>query len=532
MNIFKLVGTIVIEKQDAVKSINEVTETAKDAETKLELSFSNFGKFAAAAGQAIAVGLAAGTAAFTELMKVALRVSGDIEQGLGGAEQVFGEFAENIAANAKAAFANMGLSMADYLSTANKMGSLFLGTGADAENAYNMTTNAMQRAADVAAIMGIDINWAMESIAGMAKGNYSMMDNLGVAMNDTTLKAYALEKGITDSWKEMELGQKIGIAYQMFMEKTAYAIGQYTRENETYTGSITTMKAAFQNLLSGEVDPETVIPHIEKGLQAVVDRIAKLAPVLAQGISALLDALIPHLGPILDKLLPVFTDFWGKIADKLFDNLIKKFEDMLTPGKKTNADIYADLVRDDSADDVIKDANALLKYADDFASGLENAKGRVEAKIIQLQFEGDFDAANRLKEWWKEIQTQLNFTAPLNLVPQIVNDSNLPTNLGGGTIEFGKEGYHIKTFGSHATGLDYVPRDNYLARLHQGEAVLTRSEADAWRKGMMGGQQVYHDETIVSGNTFVIRNEQDIYSLSAQIASMKREKRRGRGAYA
>ena len=41
--------------------------------------------------------------------------------------------------------------------------------------------------------------------------------------------------------------------------------------------------------------------------------------------------------------------------------------------------------------------------------------------------------------------------------------------------------------GSHANGLDFVPRDGYLARLHYGESVLTRSQADAWRNGSFGG---------------------------------------------
>lgn len=41
--------------------------------------------------------------------------------------------------------------------------------------------------------------------------------------------------------------------------------------------------------------------------------------------------------------------------------------------------------------------------------------------------------------------------------------------------------------GSHATGLDRVPYNNYLANLHVGEAVLTASEAQRWRSGEGGG---------------------------------------------
>ncbi len=40
---------------------------------------------------------------------------------------------------------------------------------------------------------------------------------------------------------------------------------------------------------------------------------------------------------------------------------------------------------------------------------------------------------------------------------------------------------------SFATGLDYVPYDNFVAKLHAGEAVLNRADATAYRAGNVGG---------------------------------------------
>lgn len=43
---------------------------------------------------------------------------------------------------------------------------------------------------------------------------------------------------------------------------------------------------------------------------------------------------------------------------------------------------------------------------------------------------------------------------------------------------------------SFATGLDYVPYDNFVAKLHAGETVLNRADATAYRAGNVGGISV------------------------------------------
>lgn len=48
----------------------------------------------------------------------------------------------------------------------------------------------------------------------------------------------------------------------------------------------------------------------------------------------------------------------------------------------------------------------------------------------------------------------------------------------------------VNLFKPKAVGLNYVPYNDYLARLHEGEAVLTKAEATAWRRGEGQGVDV------------------------------------------
>lgn len=271
------------------------------------------------AGIATSVGVAA--TAMTALIGKSVQAAGELEQQIGGTEAVFGEFASTVQNKAATAFEKMGVSANDFMATANKMGALMQGSGISIEDSMDLSTKAMQRAADVASIMGIDINSAMESIAGAAKGNFTMMDNLGVAMNATTIEAYALSKGIEESYTEMDNATKIGLAMEMFLEKTAYAEGNYAKENKTFAGSFTTLKASIQNFLSGVGEIDDVIDSVMNFGEILIESIANMAPKMVEGIIKLLNGVIPQIPSLLQNLLPVVIQGAVKLINGLVESL-------------------------------------------------------------------------------------------------------------------------------------------------------------------------------------------------------------------
>lgn len=262
------------------------------------------GGFAKAGGVAIAAGLAAGAAGLAALTGKALMAGAELEQQLGGSEAVFGDYAQGIKDAAKDAYFTAGLSQTEFLQGANKMGSLFQGAGFDVQKSMQMSSESMQRASDIASIMGISTTDALEAVTGMAKGNFTMMDNLGVAMNDTAIQAYAASKGINKSTQAMSIQEKVGLAQQMFMEKTAKYAGNYAKENQTLAGSLNSTKKAFDNLLSGQGEIDGFIELLVNTIELAVPQIVKILPQIVTGIGEVLKALVPALSQALPTLIP------------------------------------------------------------------------------------------------------------------------------------------------------------------------------------------------------------------------------------
>lgn len=242
-------------------------------------------------------------------IKQAITEGMDLEQNLGGTKAVFGQFAAAIQESAKEAYKNMGTSASQYMATANKMGALFQGSGLQQQESLDLTAKAMQRAADVASVMGIDTSLALESIAGAAKGNFTMMDNLGVAMNATTLQAYALEKGINFEWNTASNAEKAGLAMQMFFERTEQYAGNFARESEdTLSGSMGAVKAALKDVLGNMALGESVTPSLSALSTTIVNFAHNLIPAVVNVVTQLPTALVQVLsgiGPVIkDNLMP------------------------------------------------------------------------------------------------------------------------------------------------------------------------------------------------------------------------------------
>lgn len=265
MTVEELNVIVSANKDDFDRKIRMVNENLVNVKKQAEdTSAGTLSAFKTLASGLSALGIGA-------MIKNAISLAGDLQQNIGGSESVFKNYAGTIQKTAETAASSLGLSQSKYLATATKMGSLFQGSGFSVAQSADMVTQSMQRASDVASIMGISVDSAMEAVAGMAKGNFTMMDNLGVAINDTNLQLYAQEKGLG---KLETTQQKVNAAMQMFLDKSDYAAGNYAKENDTYSGALTTFKAELEDFAAEAGTAllplaQSVLPVLSSSLNAL-----------------------------------------------------------------------------------------------------------------------------------------------------------------------------------------------------------------------------------------------------------------------
>lgn len=361
----------------------------------------------------LAEGAKAAAEALIDLGKSSVESYGELEQNLGGADAVFGQYSESIKKTAEDAYKTMGTSQSEYLATANKMGALFQGSGVEQQKSLELTEKAMQRATDMASVMGIETSAALEAVTGAAKGNYTMMDNLGVAMNATTLKAYTLSKGLDVAWDSASNAQKAEIAMQYFFENTEQYAGNFEREaRETVSGSIGLLTASIESLMAGLGNSEADIVNLTQNvidafgsvkdnvmpvLQAVSDALPQVVQELVEAIpevipevAGMAEEIIAALGEGLEAQLPNITDMAVELLTAFAQKLTEALP-AIADGAVLIVTTLADGIGEALPDLVPASVEAVVKIAE---SLLDNIDVMLDAaiKLIEGLTEGLFRA--------------------------------------------------------------------------------------------------------------------------------------------
>ena len=356
--------------------------------------------------------------AFGSLVVEGVKSFAELEQNIGGSEAVFGEFATSIQKTAEQAYRTMGTTQSEYLATANKMGALFQGSGLDAQRSMDLTTQAMQRAADMASVMGIDTQSALDAVTAAAKGNYTMMDNLGVAMNATTLEAYRVSQGMDTAFSKMTNAEKAELAMKYFFENTTQYAGNFEREaSETITGSIGQLTAAVQTWVAGlgnsEADITAMTQNIVNAFQSVV---ANVVPVV-ENIVATIPTVLATLMPAINQLLPMLLTIGSDVINTMLEGITSALPALVGAAKPIISVLVTGLVK--NLGPILKTGmEILLSLIDGITETLPDLIP-MAVDVIETVIEGLVDNLPKI------VETGINVLASLiegltNAIPKLV----------------------------------------------------------------------------------------------------------------
>lgn len=356
--------------------------------------------------------------AFGSLVVEGVKSFAELEQNIGGSEAVFGEFATSIQKTAEQAYRTMGTTQSEYLATANKMGALFQGSGLDAQRSMDLTTQAMQRAADMASVMGIDTQSALDAVTAAAKGNYTMMDNLGVAMNATTLEAYRVSQGMDTAFSKMSNAEKAELAMKYFFENTTQYAGNFEREaSETISGSIGQLTAAVQTWVAGlgnsEADITVLTQNIVNAFQSVV---ANVVPVV-ENIVATIPTVLATLMPAINQLLPMLLTIGADVINTMLEGITSALPALVSAAKPIISVLVTGLVK--NLGPILKTGmEILLSLIDGITETLPDLIP-MAVEVIETVIEGLVDNLPKI------VETGINVLASLiqgltNAIPKLV----------------------------------------------------------------------------------------------------------------
>lgn len=285
MEIFKLIGSVMVDTADADKSISKTTDEAEGLGKKLTNGIKTAGKWAA--------GVVAGATAVGGAMVAAAKDTATEMDAIDKASQRMKMGAEAYQELAYAA----GLSGVE-MSTMEKAAKKLEGTDLSMEDAldqiYALGT-AEERAAKAAELFG-------DSVA------YEMSPMLNASAEDMeAMKQEAHDLGLVMSEDAVKSGAEMGDMFSKVEQSLSTLKNQLMAEMMPYVMEI--LQWVIENIPMIRETVKSVMDAILPIVKPILNMVMQLLPPLLNAIKRLLDWIMPYLKPIISAISSLVQGF-------------------------------------------------------------------------------------------------------------------------------------------------------------------------------------------------------------------------------
>ena len=359
MEIFRLFGSILINDDEANKSLAKTDKNAKGVASTLSSGIKTVGKWGAAIGTAVAgaaAGMAkmatsaAGTADNIDKMSQKIGISREAYQELDFALSQSGTdvdklqsgmktMSQQVEKNAKA-FEDLGVSLTDSNGKARSQEEIFYDTVRALQNMEEGTEKTVA-ATQLFGKAGTELMPLLNAEAGSLDKMRQEAHDLGLVMDDELVDGGV---SLTDTLDKMKrsLGAvmtQLGARLMPIVEKAANFIISNIPKITKLVDSITPIvEQAFDKILPVIMDmAEQILPQLIDVIMAILPPISRIFSALAPIISELIKKLAPILVKIIDKLLPPLVDIIDALTPildivlQLLDPILGLLDSLLDP---------------------------------------------------------------------------------------------------------------------------------------------------------------------------------------------------------
>nr|DAM00547.1 MAG TPA: tail tape measure protein [Caudoviricetes sp.] len=271
-------------------------------------------------GNAIVSGVKAVASGIKSLISGAIEGYGEYEQLVGGVETLFGSSADTVIKNAENAYKTAGLSANAYMETVTSFSaSLLQSMGNDTEAAAKKADQALTDMSDNANKMGTDMQSIQNAYQGFAKQNYTMLDNLKLGYGGTKEEMQRLIddanalNAAQGNYTNYSIESYADIVDAIHTVQTEMGITGTTalEASTTVEGSINSMKAAYQNFVTGLGDQNADIG-------ALTEELIQTAGTVAKNVLPVIESVVKNIAETVREQGPdMITRFVAYATEKM-----------------------------------------------------------------------------------------------------------------------------------------------------------------------------------------------------------------------